>query len=113
MSDDLVKRLRGETEPGFGNFDCHSVWGQMLNEAADRIEDLEAENARLRAALESIDQWSKAYPETVFPEPDFKLVAEALKRAGLSLDAVSASNIRHVIKGVGKIARAALNGGKE
>ncbi|MDQ2765390.1 MAG: hypothetical protein M3Y22_18505 [Pseudomonadota bacterium] len=63
----------------------------------------------LREALEKIAQWADAYPLNVFPEPDFKLCAELLKSGGQTLDAVSASNMRHVVDGVGQIARAALN----
>lgn len=59
-------------------------------------------------ALRRIVQWADAYPLDVFPEPDFALAAEALKGAGMTLDAISASNMRHAIKGVGAIARAAL-----
>jgi len=69
----------------------------------ERIQELEA-------ALERIDNWAKAYPLKVFPEPDFKKVAEVLKAAGLSLDAVSASNMRHVITGVKDIVEQALKG---
>ena len=66
------------------------------------------ENTRLREALERIDNWAKAYPLKVFPEPDLKKVAEVLKAAGLSLDAVSASNMRHVINQVKDITKQAL-----
>lgn len=62
-------------------------------------------------ALQRIVQWTDAYPLDVFPEPNFKKVNEVLKAANLSLDQVSASNMRHVVKGVGEIARSAL--GKE
>jgi hypothetical protein len=47
----------------------------------------------------------------VFPElsrEDWARVAEVLKAAGLSLDRVSASNMRHVITRVGDIARTAV-----
>jgi hypothetical protein len=47
--------------------------------------------------LDRIREWSKAYPLDVFPEPDMKKAAKALKAVGLTLDAVSASNMRHVI----------------
>lgn len=50
--------------------------------------------------LEQIDRvftWADAYPLDVFPEPDFVKVKAALDAAGLSLDCVSASNMRHVI----------------
>jgi hypothetical protein len=66
------------------------------------------ENDRLEEALTAIVAWSRAYPLKVFPEPDFAKAAELLKAGGMTLDAISASNMRHVVEGVGKIARAAL-----
>lgn len=65
--------------------------------------------AELEEALGHIQQWADAYPIDVFPEPDFVKARKALEGAGLSLTAVSASNMRHVVQGVGSIARAALN----
>lgn len=58
-----------------------------------------------------IDQWAKAYPLDVFPEPDLKEAAKLLKANGMTLDAISASNMRHVITKVVEIlkpVRAAL-----
>ena len=72
------------------------------------MDRLTAENERLRAALERIREWSDAYPLDVFPEPDWEKSEAALSAAGLSLSAISAANMRHVISGVGSIARAAL-----
>lgn len=66
------------------------------------------ENARLTEALGRIVEWSEAYPLDVFPEPDFEKVRSVLEASGMTLDAVSASNMRHVLKGAGAIARAAL-----
>jgi hypothetical protein len=63
---------------------------------------------RLIDALQRIEQWSRAYPLDIFPEPDLKAVAGILKSYGYTLDAVSASMARHVLDGVGKIAREAL-----
>ena len=74
----------------------------------ENYEALEAENARLLEALERLQTWAKAYPLKVFPEPDFKKVAVVLKAAGLSLDSVSASNMRHVISRVKDITDQAL-----
>lgn len=74
----------------------------------DRAEKAETENEVLREALERIEQWSRAYPLSVFPEPDLKTAAEVLKANGMTLDAISAHAMRHVVEGVGKIARAAL-----
>ena len=73
-----------------------------------RADALEQRIAVLEEALQSIDDWGRAYPLGVFPEPDFKSVAKVLKDAGHSLDTISASNMRHVVKGVAKIACAAL-----
>ena len=77
-------------------------WGIALDSACERAD-------RLEAALERIETWSRAYPLDVFPEPDLKRCAEVLKAAGLTLDAISASNMRHVVEGVGKIATEAIS----
>jgi len=67
------------------------------------------EDAELLAeALQHIDQWSRAYPVTVFPEPDLKRAHELLTAGGMTLDAISADAMRHVVLGVGRIARDAL-----
>ena len=63
---------------------------------------------RYEEALRRIVQWSDAYPLDVFPEPDFKRARELLEVGGMTLDAVSASCMRRVVEGVGKIAREAL-----
>lgn len=63
---------------------------------------------RLEEALYSILQWSRAYPIQVFPEPHFFSARALLEAGGITLDAVSASNMRHVVTGVGEIARLAL-----
>jgi hypothetical protein len=74
---------------------------EMLADAANEID-------KLRGALQRIEQWSDAYPLDMFPEPDLKKAAEVLKANGMTLDAISASCMRHVVEGVGKIAREAL-----
>jgi hypothetical protein len=68
---------------------------------SDRLE-------RHEEALQRIVQWSEAYPLEVFPEPDWKRAAELLKAGGITLDAISAHCMRHVVTEVGKIAREAL-----
>lgn len=68
-------------------------------------------NAATEAAQEALEQilaWAEAYPIEVFPEPDWKRSAEVLKAAGLSLDRISASNMRHVITRVAELARATV-----
>jgi hypothetical protein len=62
----------------------------------------------MRGALASIRAWSRAYPLEQFPEPDLQLAAAVLKAAGLSLDAISAHAMRHVIESVGHLAHGAL-----
>ena len=58
---------------------------------------------RLREKIHKIMTWINAYPLDVFPEPDFKRVHKILKEHGMSLDAISASNMRHVLTGIKKI----------
>ena len=65
---------------------------------------------RLLEALQRIETWSRAYPIKVFPEPDLKKAKKLLEEGGMTLDAISASNMRHVIEGVAEIAREALEG---
>jgi hypothetical protein len=72
---------------------------------ADKLAD---RNEQLRVALHQIYTWSKAYPLSVFPEPDLSRARELLEAGGITLDAVSASAMRHVIEGVGDIAGRAL-----
>jgi hypothetical protein len=74
---------------------------EMTIAQADRIDEL-------TEALDRIVQWSEAYPLEIFPEPDLKKARELLAAGGITLDAVSAHCMRHVIEGVGKIAREAL-----
>jgi hypothetical protein len=63
---------------------------------------------RLEEALQRIAQWCEAYPIEMFPEPDFKRAAELLRAGGITLDAISASCMRHCVEGIGKIARDGL-----
>jgi hypothetical protein len=68
----------------------------------------DAKIERLRTALGQIAEWSRAYPLKVFPEPDWAHVRKLLEAGGITLDAVSASNMRHVVEQVGVLAREAL-----
>ena len=78
---------------------------QRVLELLDRIEVLES-------AIKGLYQWADAYPLDIFPEPDFKKVHKVLTASGMTLDAISASNMRHVITRVKVILDEALNGGK-
>jgi hypothetical protein len=69
--------------------------------------------AVLREALHRIAAWSEAYPLSIFPEPDWGKATALLKAGGITMDAVSASCMKHVVEGVGKIAREALEEAEE
>lgn len=77
------------------------------------LEEIEKRAEKMEAALEAISAWGDAYPLNVFPEPDFKRVRDLLEAGGISLDAVSASNMRHVVEGVAKIASEGLGEDQE
>ena len=52
---------------------------------------------------ERIQQWADAYPESVFPplsSDDWDAARKALLAVGLSLDRVSAANMKHVATGI-------------
>ena len=53
--------------------------------------------------LQKIKNWCEAYPLEAFPEPDLEAAADCLKAFGMTLDSISASNMRHVLKGVQRI----------
>lgn len=78
---------------------------ETLNQQVSAVVD---KSDKMEAALEAISAWGDAYPLIVFPEPDFKKVRELLEAGGITLDCVSASNMRHVVEGVAKIAREGL-----
>lgn len=105
---DTVQKMLDSAQPIMAEA-CRGYEDTIADLQADAA-TLRAEVERLRGALERIDQWADAYPLEVFAEPDFAKADEVLKTAGLSLSAISASNMRHVIGGVKAITRAALEG---
>jgi hypothetical protein len=76
----------------------------------DELERLRVEVERLREALAEIESWSRAYPISAFPKPDYKKAREVLEAAGMTLDAISADCMRHVVDQVAVMARRALEG---
>jgi len=62
-----------------------------------------SELEKLQDKMYQIKTWIDAYPLKIFPEPDFKKAHEILKQHGMTLDAISASNMRHVLKGIKEI----------
>lgn len=77
---------------------------EMIDAELDR---LDRANERMSDSIHKIKNWTEAYPLQVFPEPDMKRAAEVLKGAGITLDAISASNMRHVLNGIKGIVDAA------
>lgn len=72
-----------------------------------RLEWLQEAAAETRAQdiSQEILRWCDAYPLEVFPEPNLEQVRELLAAGGISLDSVSASNMRYLLEGVAKIAK--------
>ena len=65
----------------------------------------------LEEALRRIVEWADAYPIDIFHEPspeESHRAHQLLTANGMTLDAISASAMRHVISQVGKIAKDAL-----
>jgi hypothetical protein len=75
--------------------------------------DWQKENSDHYEALMKIQQWANAYPLEVFPEPDFKKAAQVLKENGMTIDAISASNMRHVLSGIKDIIDSAIRNTKD
>lgn len=72
----------------------------LVQEQRTEIAALEVRLDGVIDPLRKIKQWCEAYPLDVFPEPDFKKAAAVLKDAGMTIDAISASNMRHVLNGI-------------
>lgn len=66
----------------------------------EHINSLEETIEKLQDKLHQIEVWTNAYPLDIFPEPDFKKAAKVLKQNGISLDNISASNMRHVVDSI-------------
>ena len=64
------------------------------------VENETDRNDVLDGKMHQIQTWCDAYPLAVFPEPDFKKAADTLKKEGMTLDAIAASNMRHVLRGI-------------
>lgn len=63
--------------------------------------------------MDRIKSWSEAYPLDIFPEPDFKKARKLLDAGDMTLDSVSASNMRHVITKVWDMLQSAKQRGEE
>jgi len=79
------------------------LYGKQLPKdlSNERVEELEE-------VIHRLNNWCRAYPLDIFPEPDFTKAEIILIEGGMTLDAISASNMRHVINGVAKIIKPVL-----
>ncbi len=83
--------------------------GQQLEK--DKYNTLLAKHEKAEKALREIDDWAKAYPVKIFPEPTKEYLKQAdiiLKANGLNLDRISASNIRQVLNDIKDKVKTAL-----
>lgn len=116
MLDEFGKQYALASAPPIsGVFTTFEAYNEARSAILARFAELERERDAYRAdaermedALEQIKQWAQAYPLSVFQEPDFAKAHELLKAGGMTLDAISASNMRHVITQVQKIVDAAI-----
>jgi hypothetical protein len=105
-SDNLVERLNLFVTCGCGDDD----WPQLR---FDTVAELDAKDTRiekLQAALLEIATWAEAYPVEIFPEPDLEGVKQVLIANDMmrEMDRMHSSWARHLVSGIGGIARAAL-----
>lgn len=83
----------------------------MSNDDHQRLAQI-ARNEKLLEALQSIRQWCEAYPITVFTPLSKEQLGEAaivLGEHNIAIDALHAEWARHLLDGIGKIAREALD----
>ena len=104
--DKCIELARLAMAPNKPTFDVAPLTTGLTLQA--EIEALRKDAERYENALEQLRQWAQAYPLEVFPEPDFKKTHEVLTANGMTLDAISAFNMRHVITKVIEIIDAAI-----
>lgn len=75
----------------------------MTEDDLKELYELDAKVDALSAKLYRIASWCEAYPLDIFPEPDLKKARDLLEAGGMTLDSVSASSMRHVLRGIRKI----------
>jgi len=81
---------------------------ELAFEACDRIDTQQQEIERLTDIFQKIRTWQQAYPLDIFEKPDLKKAREVLKAAGMTLDAITADNMRYVLDGIAGYVEQAL-----
>ena len=85
---------------------------QALHALQAEQDDARARVVELKDALERIAQWAEAYPVTVFiplTSGEMQKADSVLRGAGISMGAMHAAWARHIVDGIGGIARQALD----
>src|SRR5574340_1240862 len=88
--------------------DITSLRGEVVMRRTQNLQlmkQVESTQEVLKAAhafAQRVHEWSKAYPLHTFPEPDVDRVRAVLEGGGLTIDCVSASNMRHVVETLDK-----------
>ena len=75
---------------------------------SDEYDTLKTRHDKLVEALRKINNWSKAYPLEIFTKPDLKKAHKVLEEAGMTLDAITADAMRHVLNGIKDIVEQAF-----
>jgi len=79
---------------------------KTIADTEENVEYYKNELCRYEDTLCKIKNWVKAYPAEQFPEmkkDDWKKAEDALKKCGIEIGRISASNMRHVLDGVNRI----------
>jgi len=82
-----------------------------LEAAWQERDELRARVVELEDTLEQIAQWAEAYPVTVFiplTSGEMQWADSVLREAGISMGAMHASWARHIVDGIGGIARTGI-----
>jgi uncharacterized small protein (DUF1192 family) len=106
---EFVCILCGEVDPSFV-VECKKCRDKEIDRLTAELKAKDKKIEKLEMALERIDTWSKAYPLDIFLKPDLKKAHKVLKAAGMTLDAISADAMRHVLDGIKDIVGEALKG---
>lgn len=109
--DDVADELKNICFKVVRYSDYESLQKQLADLQAEKLDTINnmakviRENKRYRESLEFyaefvgyIEEWNKAYPLDIFPKPDLKKARELLESGGMTIDSISAYNMRHVLK---------------
>ena len=106
MNQDEIIEMAKQAGAHDNGYEVRFVEPKYLERFAKLVADKEREH--YDDLFAHIKGWCEAYPIAAFPEPDLKKAHEVLKANGMTLDAISASNMKHVITQVQKMIDAAI-----